>query len=114
MSILTDDGSRMHQNSEIRARPVGILAKFATILTAAAFCIALSFAQAARMAAAAEANAIEAALRSISADEMQQCVNMLADESFEGRETGSRGGRAACAYIGGPRLAPFGPGGAAL
>jgi Peptidase family M28/PDZ domain len=52
-------------------------------------------------AAAAEANAVEAALRSISAEEMQQCVNMLADDSFEGRETGSRGGRAACAYIGG-------------
>ncbi len=85
----------------MRTPRIGILANSATILSAVAFCIALSFAQAARTAAAAEANAVEAALRSISADEMQQCVNMLADDSFEGRETGSRGGRAACAYIGG-------------
>ena len=52
-------------------------------------------------ASAAEANAIEAALRSISAEQLQQCVNMLADDAFEGREAGSRGGRAACAYLGG-------------
>jgi Peptidase family M28/PDZ domain len=50
---------------------------------------------------AAEANAVEAALQSITAEELQQCVNILADDSFEGREAGSRGGRAACAYLGG-------------
>ena len=54
-----------------------------------------------RRAMAAEANAIAAALQSISAEQLQQCVNMLADDAFEGREAGSRGGRAACAYLGG-------------
>jgi hypothetical protein len=53
------------------------------------------------VASAAEANAIEAALRSISAEQLQQSVNMLADDAFEGREAGSRGGRAACAYLSG-------------
>jgi hypothetical protein len=52
-------------------------------------------------ASAAEANAVAAALNSITAENLQQCVNMLADDAFEGREAGSRGGRAACAYLSG-------------
>ncbi|HEV2969820.1 MAG TPA: M20/M25/M40 family metallo-hydrolase [Pirellulales bacterium] len=70
-------------------------------LAAAAACSSLAVALFPTIAPAAEANAIEAALHSITAEELQQCVNILADDSFEGRETGSRGGRAACAYLGG-------------
>jgi hypothetical protein len=94
-----DKYRRIPRNTDVRERRGGILTNSATVL-AAAFSIVLVVARMATTAAAAEANAVEAALRSISADEMQQCVNMLADDSFEGRETGSRGGRAACAYIG--------------
>ena len=54
-----------------------------------------------RAASAAEANALAAASQAINAEDMQQQVNILADDAFEGREAGSRGGRAACAYLGG-------------
>ncbi len=68
-------------------RITGILSAIAVLLPA--------------IASAAEANAVAAALQSITAEQMQQCVNMLADDAFEGREAGSRGGRAACAYLSG-------------
>jgi hypothetical protein len=51
-------------------------------------------------ATAADASAVKAALESINADDAQQFVNTLADDSLEGRETGTRGGRAAGAYLG--------------
>lgn len=51
-------------------------------------------------AAAAEASVVAAAMDSITADELQEIVKTLADDSFEGREAGSRGGRAAGVYIG--------------
>ncbi|MCI0362138.1 MAG: M20/M25/M40 family metallo-hydrolase [Planctomycetaceae bacterium] len=44
---------------------------------------------------AAERAEVMAALNSITRDEVQQLVDTLADDSFEGREAGSRGGRAA-------------------
>ena len=50
-------------------------------------------------ASAAEVNTLAAVLKSISSDQMQQTVNFLADDAFEGRETGSRGGRAAGSYL---------------
>jgi hypothetical protein len=46
-----------------------------------------------------DAPAVEAAVKSISADKLERFVNILADDPFEGRETGSRGGRAAGAYL---------------
>src|SRR5262245_33373723 len=49
---------------------------------------------------AAEARAASAAMDSITSDKVQAIVNVLADDSFEGRETGSRGGRAAGTYLG--------------
>lgn len=72
-----------------------------TALAAFVNAVAISAIVAPQNATAAEANAVEAALRSISAEQMQQFVNVLADDSFEGREAGSRGGRAACAYLSG-------------
>jgi Peptidase family M28/PDZ domain len=45
--------------------------------------------------AAAERAEVMAALHSITKEEAQQFVDILADDSFEGREAGSRGGRAA-------------------
>jgi len=45
--------------------------------------------------AGAERAEIVAALNSITKDEAQQLIDTLADDSFEGREAGSRGGRAA-------------------
>jgi len=43
--------------------------------------------------------AVDSAVRSISAEKLQHFVNVLADDPFEGRETGSRGGRAAGNYL---------------
>jgi hypothetical protein len=48
---------------------------------------------------AVEASARSAALESITTDEVTGHVNALADDTFEGREAGSRGGRAAAGYI---------------
>ena len=43
---------------------------------------------------------MRAALESITAGELQRHVNVLADDAFEGRGAGSRGGRAAGVYLG--------------
>ncbi len=48
---------------------------------------------------AVEANARLEALESITTDEVKQHVGALADDTFEGREVGSRGNRAAGIYI---------------
>ncbi|MBW3600003.1 MAG: M20/M25/M40 family metallo-hydrolase [Planctomycetes bacterium] len=50
-------------------------------------------------ASAADQAMLEAARSSIVAADLQRHVNVLADDSFEGREAGSRGGRAAGAYL---------------
>lgn len=47
----------------------------------------------------AELAALHRAAASISAGELQSHVDVLADDSFEGRESGSRGGRAAGMYL---------------
>jgi len=49
---------------------------------------------------AADASSLSAALNSITADELKQHVSVLADDTLEGREAGSRGGQAAGNYIG--------------
>ncbi|MCC7084416.1 MAG: M20/M25/M40 family metallo-hydrolase [Pirellulales bacterium] len=49
---------------------------------------------------ASEAHAVAAAMDSITSDALQDIVETLAADSFEGRETGGRGGRAAGVYIG--------------
>jgi hypothetical protein len=49
---------------------------------------------------AASAAAVLSATNSITAQDAQNFINTLADDSLEGRETGSRGGRAAGAYLG--------------
>ena len=46
-----------------------------------------------------ENQAFEAALNSITANELGHHVDVLADDSFEGREAGSRGGRATGGYL---------------
>ena len=51
-------------------------------------------------AGAADADSVSLAINSISADELKQHVAALADDSFEGREAGTRGGRAAGVYLG--------------
>jgi hypothetical protein len=48
---------------------------------------------------AVEKLALEAAIDSIQSEQLQRHVNVLADDSFEGREAGSRGGRAAGTYL---------------
>lgn len=48
---------------------------------------------------AAETNSFHTALNSITATELGHYVDVLADDSFEGREAGSRGGRAAGGYL---------------
>ncbi len=48
---------------------------------------------------AADRVAVLAAINSITKDELKGHVDILADDTFEGRETGSRGGRAAGNYL---------------
>lgn len=48
---------------------------------------------------AAEHAAVRRALESIDAGQLRRHVDVLADDTFEGREAGSRGGRAAAGYI---------------
>jgi hypothetical protein len=50
-------------------------------------------------ATAADALALNAARTSITSAELQQHVDALSDDTFEGREAGSRGGRAAGGYL---------------
>ncbi len=89
----------MHQHSCLATRFCGSHRHFLPLLLGGFLLVArIGFPE---TAIAAEANAAEAALRSISAEQMQQFVNFLADDAFEGREAGSRGGRAACAYLAG-------------
>jgi hypothetical protein len=73
---------------------------------------------------AAEHAAVSAALESITVAELQRHVAVLADDAFEGREAGSRGGHAAASYLAtffqehgleaagerGSYFQPFGPG----
>jgi Peptidase family M28/PDZ domain len=49
--------------------------------------------------AAADRNALAAAAASITKEELKTVVDTLADDTFEGREAGSRGGRAAGNYL---------------
>jgi membrane-associated protease RseP (regulator of RpoE activity) len=70
---------------------------FKSLLVCVVFLIAETFRGSALNAA--DAAAVNAAAASIRAEEMQQQVNVLASDTFEGREAGSRGGRAAGAYI---------------
>lgn len=49
--------------------------------------------------AAADRSLMLAALESIQADELQRHIDVLADDTFEGRAAGSRGGRAAAVYV---------------
>ena len=63
----------------------------------ACFALALSLGVAPTLAV--EASARNAALESITTDEVTGHVNVLADDTFEGREAGTRGNRAAAVYI---------------
>jgi membrane-associated protease RseP (regulator of RpoE activity) len=49
---------------------------------------------------AADVSAANSAMESITSEDAQNIVNTLADDALEGRETGTRGGRAAGAYLG--------------
>ncbi len=72
------------------------ICRFACVI----FVGALTFVGRVNLATAAEANSLSAAISSITTEELKQHVNVLADDSFEGREAGSRGGRAAATYLG--------------
>jgi hypothetical protein len=67
----------------------------AAIVVAAGICLGGQ----ASIQAAGEHAALQAALDSITADELQRHVDVLADDAFEGREAGSRGGHAAASYL---------------
>lgn len=54
----------------------------------------------ARCAAAEEASAVTSARASIQAEDLKRHVDVLANDTLEGREAGSRGGRAAGIYLG--------------
>jgi acetylornithine deacetylase/succinyl-diaminopimelate desuccinylase-like protein len=51
------------------------------------------------MLAASELQAVREACNTITSSELQRHVDVLADDSFEGREAGSRGGQAAGGYL---------------
>jgi len=61
-------------------------------------CACVAFASP-HMAFAAEASAFVSALHSIQADELTAHTDTLADDAFEGREAGTRGGRATATYL---------------
>ncbi len=65
-------------------------------LGSAALCLAL----AAAASAAEEASSLQAALSSVTEADLRKHVGALADDTFEGREAGSSGGRAASIYLG--------------
>ncbi|MCO6455128.1 MAG: hypothetical protein J5I93_07500, partial [Pirellulaceae bacterium] len=48
---------------------------------------------------AVERSVVTAAARAITSESLQAHVDVLADDTFEGREAGSRGGRAAAGYL---------------
>jgi hypothetical protein len=73
---------------------------FSQIIPLAALCWGLLWIALGSRALAADANAVAAAMESITVEKVQNYVNVLADDSFEGRATGSRGGRAAGNYLG--------------
>src|SRR4051812_3942225 len=50
-------------------------------------------------ACAVDRNILAAAAASITTSELKNYVDVLSDDTFEGRETGSRGGRAAGNYV---------------
>lgn len=50
--------------------------------------------------AAEEASSLQAALSSVTEGDLRKHVDALADDTFEGREAGSRGGRASSIYLG--------------
>ena len=62
-------------------------------------CAAAVISTAGSVGAAAENNAVRAALNTITSAELGHHVDVLAADAFEGREAGSRGGRAAGGYL---------------
>src|SRR5580693_9039032 len=53
-----------------------------------------------RQSAGEENTALSAALATITVDDLRRHVGVLSDDTFEGREAGSRGGHAAATYLG--------------
>lgn len=64
----------------------------------ASFCLLLSVALICQSARA-ENKALNSAINSITSADLKSHVDVLADDTFEGREAGSRGGRAAAMYL---------------
>ncbi len=78
---------------------IGLTVKHFSLLLPTAILIGLLWSCQSSQSTAADASAIAAAMDSITADDAQNYVNVLADDAMEGRETGSRGGRAAGSYL---------------
>ncbi len=72
--------------------------KLRSLVAAVALALVAQFVAVSSLAAA-EAAALRAAAATIVADDLKHHVEVLADDSFEGREAGSRGGRAAGGYL---------------
>ena len=89
--------SILDRNAESRKEAPRIMSFSASATTFAAICLLSLTPLAAGKARAAER--MSAAHASIQAADASRHVHALADDSFEGREGGSRGGRAAGAYI---------------
>jgi hypothetical protein len=84
---------RVRQNPSAKQLPVRLWIAQLIAVAAASCVVGSSFA------AEPKPSNVDEAVQSISADKLQQFVNVLADDPFEGRETGSRGGRAAGAFL---------------
>lgn len=91
MARLSDSLSRLLWRERAWKRAPHLVAACMGMLALGAF--------ANRLACAADRNAVAAAANSITAGELKRHVEVLADDSFEGREAGSRGGYAAAVYL---------------
>jgi len=98
MATLCADKQRKQPHS-VQSRLGSIKRSLALCLVRPAIVFASVWATSSRVEAASAA-AVLAATNSITAEDTQSFINTLADDSLEGRETGTRGGRAAGAYLG--------------
>ena len=84
----------------VQILPIPVLGSLASLSAWAVWvCVAVLVCLLPAAARAEKSHGYRMAFESISADDLKEHVDVLADDVFEGREAGSRGGRAAATYL---------------